>query len=326
MSKKTYLQALNEALFEAMRRDEKVFTFGEDVEHGIFGVTKGLKDEFGPKRVRNTPISEAALAGAAVGAAIMGMRPIVEIAFADFLTICMDNIVNSAAKIRYLSNGVLSCPLVIRAPMGIGLKDLGMHHSQCVEGWFANVPGLIIVCPSTPYDAKGLLHASIEANDPVIFLEHKKLYFTSEKEEVPDEYYKIPLGKSDIKRKGDAVTIVAISRMVSFSLQAAGILADDGIEVEVIDPRTIKPLDKDSIIGSVKKTGRVVIVHESVKFGGIGGEIAAMIAEDALDYLKAPIVRLGGKEMPVPFGIQEAISPQIDDIVKTIKNIVTVIK
>jgi len=319
MGNKKYSEALNEAMVETMKRDERVFTYGEDVQIGVFGVTAGLVNEFGPERVRNTPISEAALVGTGVGAATMGSRPVVEIQFADVLTISMDHIVNSAAKIRYMSAGIASCPLVVRAPMGIGLT-LGMHHSQCVESWFMNVPGLVIVCPSNPYDAKGLLISAIEANDPVIFLEHKKLY--SMEGEVPDTYYKIPLGKGDIKREGNMVTIVATSMMVDFSLKAAKKLADQNISVEVIDPRTIKPLDVELIINSVKKTGRALIVHESAKFGGVGGEIAATIAEEALDYLQSPVKRLAGKEIPVPFAIEEAIAPTVDDIVKAVKELI----
>lgn len=318
MSMKTYVKALNEAYAEAMRSDPNVFTFGEDVEMGVFGVTTGLVEEFGPNRVRNTPISEAALAGMGVGAAIMGTRPIVEIQFADILAISMDHLVQSAAKIRYLSAGKACCPLVVRAPMGIGL-NLGMHHSQCVEAWFMNVPGLKIVCPSTPYDAKGLLHSAIESNDPVLFLEHKRLYGTEE--EVPDAPYTIPLGKGDIKRGGTDVTIVATSMMVSRSIKAAEILADEGIEAEIVDPRTIKPLDKDIILNSVKKTGRLVTVHESPKFGGFGGEVAAMVAEEAMDYLQSSIIRVGGREIPVPFGTEEAAVPQVQDIVMAAEKI-----
>lgn len=318
MSKKSYARALNEALAEAMRRDKNVFIFGEDVEYGMFEVTRGLVEELGLPKVRNTPISEAALAGVAVGAAMMGSRPVLEIQFADVLSISMDHIVNSAAKIRYLSAGKVECPLVIRAPMGIGLT-MGMHHSQCVESWFANVPGLTIACPANPYDAKGLLHASIESNDPVLFLEHKKLYGMVD--EVPDEYYRIPLGKGEIKREGDAVTIIATSMLVNISLKASEILASQGVDAEVIDPKTIKPLDKELIINSVKKTGRALIVHEAPKFGGIGGEIAAMIAEEAADYLLSPIIRLAGKEMPIPFGIEDVIIPKEQEIVSAVQKI-----
>ena len=320
MSKITYAEALNGAYRIAMKKNEEVFTYGEDVRLGAFGVTKGLVEEFGPERVRNTPISEAAIAGSGVGAAILGMRPVVEMQFADVLAISMDHIVNTAAKIRYLSAGKVSCPLVIRAPMGIGLT-LGMHHSQCVESWFMNVPGLQIACPSTPYDAKGmLLHAILELNDPVLFLEHKKLYGL--KGEVPDEYYSIPFGKGDVKRKGDAATIVATAMMVHRSIEAAEKLSKDGIELEIIDPRTVKPLDKEIIVNSVKKTGRLIIVHEAPKFGGLGGEISAIIMEEAMKYLQKPIVRLGGKEIPVPFGIEEGAAPSVEDIINVVKNIV----
>lgn len=315
MSIKTYGNSLNEALVQVMSRDESVFTYGEDIHLGVFGVTAGLLDKFGPKRVRNAPISEAALAGAGVGAAVMGTRPIVEIQFADVLAISFDHIVNSAAKIRYMSAGQSTCPLVIRAPMGIGLS-LGMHHSQCVESWFTNVPGLTIVCPSNPYDAKGLLIAAVESNDPVLFLEHKRLYATEG--EVPDGYYKVPLGKADIKRKGKDVTIIATSLEVNRALEAADKLSQEGIEAEVIDPRTIKPLDKDLILESVKKTGRAIIVHEAPKFGGFGGEVAALLAEEALDYLQNPIVRLAGHEIPVPFGIEDDIPPSAEMIYNSV--------
>lgn len=316
MSKISYAKAINEAYIELMNKYESVFTYGEDIQLGVFGTTTGLVDIFGPKRVRNTPISEAALAGVGVGAAVMGMRPIVEIQFADVLAISFDHIVNSAAKIRYMSAGIASCPLVIRAPMGIGLS-LGMHHSQCVESWFTNVPGLKIVCPSNPYDAKGLLISSVEANDPILFLEHKRLYAVEG--EVPDGYYKVPLGKGEIKREGNDVTLVATSLEVGRALEAAEMLSKEGIEVEVIDPRTIRPLDKDIILNSVKKTGRAIIVHEAPKFGGFGGEVAAIIAEEALDYLLGPVMRLAGKEIPVPFGVEEYIPPSTDMIFESIK-------
>lgn len=318
MSKKSYAQALNEAFIETMKKDESVFTYGEDVQMGVFGVTRGLVDIFGPKRVRNTPISEAALAGVGVGAAVMGTRPVVEIQFADVLAISMDHIVNSAAKIRYMSAGISNCPVVFRAPMGIGLQ-LGMHHSQCVESWFTNVPGLTIVCPSSPKDAKGLLISAIESNDPVVFLEHKRLYGVEE--EVSDDYYNIPLGKGDIKKEGSDITIVATSFLVGRAIEAADILKKEDIDVEVIDPRTIKPLDLELILNSVKKTGKLLIVHEAPKFGGFGGEISALVAEKAIDYLEAPIIRVGGKEIPVPFGIEDNIPPSVEKIVKEVKKL-----
>ena len=318
MSIKTYAKAINEGHVEMMTRDEKVFTYGEDIQKGLFGVTTGLVDQFGPMRVRNSPISEAALTGAGVGAAVIGSRPIVEIQFADVLAISFDHIVNSAAKIRYMSAGISSCPVVYRAPMGFGLT-LGMHHSQCTESWFTNVPGLTIICPSQPYDAKGLFISAVESNDPVVFLEHKKLYAT--KGEVPDDYYKIPIGKGDIKREGKDITIIATSFEVNRAIEAAEMLSKERIEAEVVDPRTIKPLDKDLILSSVKKTGRVLIVHEAPKFGGFGGEIAAVIAEEALDYLQNPIVRLAGKEIPVPFAVEDDIPPSTGMIFEAAKGL-----
>lgn len=318
MSTKSYAQALNEALAHALREDPNVFLMGEDIEVGLFRVTTGLVAEFGKDRVRQTPISEAALTGSAVGAAIIGTRPVLEIQFADILGIAFDHVVQSAAKMRYIYANGNSCPLVIRAPQGIGM-GFGMHHSQCVESWFTNIPGLQIVMPSTPYDAKGLLYSAIKNNDPVLFLEHKKLYWSEG--EVPDDCYALPLGKGDVKRAGKDVTLVATGMMVGRALEAAGNLAGSGIEVEVIDPRTIRPLDKKLILDSVAKTGKLVIVHESAKFGGFGGEIAATVAEEGFSSLKKPIVRLGGKEIPIPFAIEEAAVPQVKDIEEAIRKI-----
>jgi pyruvate dehydrogenase E1 component beta subunit len=311
MSIKTYVKAVNEALGHALRDDPDVFLMGEDIEIGLFQATSGLIDEFGPNRVRQTPITEAALAGAAVGAALMGARPVLEIQFADILGVAFDHVVQSAAKMRYIYAGKNSCPMVVRAPQGMGM-GYGMHHSQCVESWFANVPGLQIVTPSTPYDAKGLLYASIKNNDPVIFLEHKKLYWMEG--EVPDECYSIPLGKGDIKRAGKDVTVVATGQMVPRALEAAEALAVSGPDVEVLDPRTIRPLDTKLILDSVARTGRLLVVHESAKFGGIGGEIAAVVAEEGFEFLKKPVVRLGGREIPIPFGLEEAAVVQTGEI------------
>jgi len=318
MSKKTYAKAVNEALAHALREDPDVFLMGEDIDVGLFQVTSGLVEEFGHNRVRQTPISEAALTGAAVGAAVMGTRPVLEIEFADILVIAFDHVVQSAAKMRYIYAGKNCCPLVVRAPQGIGM-GFGMHHSQCVESWFANVPGLKIVAPSTPYDAKGLLYASIRSDDPVLFLEHKKLYWTEG--EVPDECYSIPLGKGDVKREGKDVTVIALGMMVPRALEAAEKVASSGISTEVIDPRTIRPLDKKIILDSIAKTGRAIIVHEAAKFGGIGGEIASTIAEDGFYSLKKPILRLGGREIPIPFGIEEAAVVQTEEIEAALRGI-----
>jgi len=318
MSKKTGSAAINEALAECMRKDPNVFVFGEDLIHALFGVTRGLVNEFGPERIFNTPLSESALMAAAVGASIQGMRPVLEIQFADILSISFDHIVNSAAKMHYLSDGMVKCPLVVRAPMGYGIS-LGMHHSQCVESWFANVPGLIIVAPSTPGDAKGLLTASVDNDNPVIFLEHKKLYYL--KGEVPEGYYQIPLGKGFIHREGKDITIVSYSFALQTALQAAEVLAQQGIEAEVVDPRTIRPLDVDIILQSVRKTGRLAIVHEAPAFGGFGGEIAAVVAEHAFSSLKGPIIRVCGKECPVPFGMETVVVPKTEDVVTAVKKL-----
>jgi len=300
MTEMSFSQALREALREEMRRDPTVFVIGEDVaKHGgAFGVTRGLFEEFGDERVINTPISEAAIAGAAVGAAVVGCRPVAEIMYMDFITIAMDQIVNQAAKMRYMFGGKAKLPLVIRTPAGAG-RGNAAQHMQSLEAWFCHVPGLKVVMPSTPKDAKGLLKASIRDDNPVIFVEHKLLYAT--KGEVPDEDYIIPLGQAEIKREGDAVTVVATSRMVSFTLQAAEELSKEGIEIEIVDPRTLYPLDIDTIIESVKRTNHALVVHEAVKRGGYGAEIATKIQEMAFDYLDAPVLRVCGEEVPIPF-------------------------
>ena len=318
MSNKTYARAVFDGCVEAMKADPNVLMYGEDIHMAMFQVTNGLVELFGEDRVRDTPISEAALVGVGVGAAVLGVRPVVEIQFADILGISMDHLVQSAAKIRYLSAGKMNCPLVVRAPMGIGL-GMGMHHSQCVESWFMNTPGLKIVAPSNPHDAKGLLISAIEDNDPVIFLEHKKLYGT--KGEVPEGYYKEPIGKGKIVREGTDVTIVAYSYMVQAAEKAAKELEKEGISTEVIDLRTVKPLDVPLIIESVQKTSRAVIVYESPKFGGYGAEVAATIAEKAIDYLAAPVLRVAGKETPVPFGMEEAVAPNHKHIVEAVKRL-----
>lgn len=317
----TYSEAVREAMSQEMRRNEDVFILGEDigVYGGAFGVTRGMVEEFGSERVRNTPISEAAISGTAVGAALTGMRPILELQFSDFMTIAMDNIVNQAAKIRYMYGGKGKVPLVLRTPAGSG-TGAAAQHSQSLEAWMAHIPGLKVVQPATAYDAKGLLKAAIDDDNPVIFYEHKLCYKTTS--EVPEEQYSIPLGKADIKRKGTDVTIVATAIMVHKSLEAAVLLEKEGISVEIIDPRTLVPLDEETIVQSVKKTSRLVVVHEAVKRGGFGGEIASMIAEsEAFDYLDAPIQRLGGKAVPIPYNpdLEKAAIPQVNDIVQAVK-------
>lgn len=320
----TYLEAVRESIRQAMRNNPDVFLMGEDIGiyGGAFGVTRGLLLEFGPERIRDTPISESALAGSAVGAAMTGMRPIVELQFSDFITIAMDQLVNQGAKIRYMFGGKARVPMVVRTPGGSG-TGAAAQHSQSLEAWMAHIPGLKVVQPATPYDAKGLLKAAIDDDNPVIFYEHKLLYKT--KGPVPEEPYAIPLGQADIKREGTDITVIATSIMVHRALEAAETLSREGISVEVLDPRTLVPLDEESIVQSVKKTGRVLIVHEAVKRGGFGGEIAGVIAEsEAFDYLDAPIRRLGGAAVPIPYNpvLERAAVPQVEDIVQAVRELV----
>jgi len=317
MRELTYAEAIREALRYEMTRDESVFLLGEDVGRygGAFGVSYGLLDEFGEERVRDTPISEAGIMGAATGAALMGMHPVAEIMFMDFTTIAMDQLVNQAAKLRFMFGGKAKVPLVLRTPGGSG-TGAAAHHSQSVEAWFVHVPGLKVVMPSTPYDVKGLLLASIRDENPVVFVEHKLLYKT--KGPVPEEEYTIPLGTADVKRSGEDLTIVATSIMVPRALEAAETLAKEGTEAEVVDPRTLKPLDDETIIKSVIKTGRVIVAHEACKTGGVGAEIVARIVEsEAFDYLDAPIKRLAGLDIPVPYNrnLERHMVPQAENIV-----------
>ncbi len=303
----TMAQAIREALAEEMRRDPRVFIIGEDVaEAGTpFKVLKGLVEEFGPQRVIDTPISEAGFTGIAVGAAMTGMRPVVDIMFGDFLTLAMDQIVNQAAKVHYMSGGRWRVPMVIRATMGATLRKAA-QHSQSLHAWFAHIPGLKVVLPSTPYDAKGLLKTAIRDDNPVLFFEDKAMYST--RGYVPAEEYIIPLGVADIKREGQDLTIVATSRMVHVALEAAGRLAELGIEAEVVDPRTLVPLDRRTLIESAKKTGRVIVLDEGHRSYGVTAELAAVITEGAFYYLDAPVVRLGAMDVPVPF------SPPLEDL------------
>lgn len=295
----TYVEAVREALREEALRDENVIIFGLDVELGyLSGATKGLIDEIGEDRIMNTPISEQSIIGLAVGAALMGLRPVPEIQFSDLLTLCMDPIVNQAAKLRYMSGGQVKVPMTIRTCTGI-FGGFAAQHSQSLESWFLHVPGLKLVCPSTPRDAKGLLKSAIRDENPVLFLEHKQLFKL--KGHVPDEDYLIPLGEADIKKPGRDVTIFASSHMVHKSLRAAEKFLEEGIDVEVIDPRTLNPLDKAAILDSVMKTNRLVIVEEDCKTGGIGAEISAIVAEEAIDYLEAPIKRVAALDTPIPF-------------------------
>ena len=323
MKEITYRDALREALVEEMQRDETVFILGEDVGRywgGAFKVTKGLAEEFGDERVRDTPISESAIVGAAVGAAITGMRPIVEIMFGDLTTLAMDQIVNQAAKIHYMFGGQASVPLVIRTPFGGGV-NIAAHHSQSLEAWFMHVPGLLVAAPSTPYDAKGLLKTAIRNNNPVFFCEHKLLY--PFKGSIPEEDYTIPFGSARVVREGEDITIVATMFMVHEALSAADTLKKEGLSAEVLDPRTLVPLDKEALVASVKKTGRAVIVSEGCKTAGVTAEIAAVIAEEAIDYLDAPLVRVAEPDTPIPFSpsLEKAVIPNKDTIIKAVRNI-----
>jgi pyruvate dehydrogenase E1 component beta subunit len=321
-----YLDAVNEALTEEMARDDKVFIIGEDIAvgyggGGVFGATRGLLDKFGEERVIDAPLSESAIAGSAIGAALVGYRPIVELMFGDFLTIASEQIVNCAAKMRWSLGGEVDVPIVYRTAYGGGV-GAGMHHSQCFDHWFAGVPGLKVVLPSTPADAKGLLKAAVRDNDPVIVLEHKYLYKRLQGS-VPDEEYIVPIGKGDIKREGEDVTIIALSAMVQQALEAAEVLAQDSIQAEVLDPRTILPLDEDLILQSVEKTGKAVIVHEAPVIGGFGGEIAAILADKGIDFLEARVKRVGAPFCPIPSSpeMEQFYLPNAEKIIKAVLEI-----
>ncbi|SFJ29961.1 alpha-ketoacid dehydrogenase subunit beta [Thermoflavimicrobium dichotomicum] len=317
----TYAEAINEALREEMKADPNVILLGEDIGAygGVFKVTKGLLDEFGSDRVIDTPISETGFTGAGIGAAMTGMKPVVEIMWVDFTLVAMDQILNQAAKMTYMSGGQTKVPLVIRTQGGGG-RGNAAQHSQSLETMFAHVPGLKVVVPSTPYDAKGLLKSSIREECPVIFIEHKMLY--NQKGEVPSEEYFIPLGQADIKREGKDVTIVSLSRMVHFCLDAARELQNEGIEAEVIDLRTLVPLDLELVKKSVQKTHRLVIVHEATRSYGWGAEVAARIQEEAFDELDAPVLRVGAEDVPIPYNLnlEKEMLPQVRDIVDAARN------
>ena len=318
----TYAQAINEALRECMKEDERVVLLGEDIGlfGGVFQVTAGLQNEFGKERVVDTPISEAGFLGSGVGAALTGMRLVVEIMFIDFTTVCMDMIVNQMAKMHYMFGGRGRVPMVLRINIGAG-RGAAAQHSQSFHAFFMHIPGLYVAVPSTPYDAKGLLIESIRNDNPVIFVEHKKLYI--EKGPVPEESYTIPFGQAEIKREGKDMTIVATHAMVMRSLQAAEEAAKEGIDVEIVDPRTLTPLDKETILESVKKTGRLLVADEGQKICGVAAEIAAMAAEEALYYLKAPVIRVCSPDTPVPFSppLEEAYIPDVKDLLPAIKRL-----
>lgn len=322
MKKIKFFQALTEALKEEMRRDPAVFVAGEDVGlmGGSFGVTHGLLKEFGEERVRDTPISESAIVGLAVGSGVTGMRPVVELMFIDFAAVCMDQIVNQAAKMRYMFGGKAKLPITIRACTGAGFAA-SAQHSQSLEAWFIHVPGLKVVAPSNPYDAKGLLKSAIRDDNPVIFLEHKLLY--GKRGEIPEEEYLVPIGKAQIVREGADLTLISWAKMVDTCLSASEKLAGEGVQAEVIDLRTLSPLDKETIYRSVEKTGKVVIVHEACLTGGFGGEIAALIADEAFDYLDGPVKRVAAPDVPIPFNpiLEKCYLPDEDKIIQTAKQI-----
>jgi pyruvate dehydrogenase E1 component beta subunit len=319
----TYREAVRDALAQTLRQDDSVFVMGEDIAEmgGSMGVTQGLVQEFGPQRIRNTPISEMAITGAGIGAAMQGMRPVVEIMYEDFLTLSMEQLVNQAAKHRTMSGGQLKVPLTIRTQGGAGWSP-GAQHAQQLEAWFVHVPGLKVVFASTPEDVRGLLWSSIYDDNPVIFFEHRTLYPI--KGEVPDELQPIPLGKARIHREGEDVTVVATGRLVHEALKAAEDAEREGISVEVVDPRTLLPLDEEAIVGSVRKTTRCVTAHEAVARGGFGSELAAVIQHGAFDWLDAPIERVGAKFAPLPFApaLEQWVVPHAEDVLEAIRRTV----
>ena len=318
----SFSEATLEAMSEEMERDSSVFVLGEDIarQGGIFGQFKGLPQKFGTERVLDTPISETAIVGAAVGAALAGMRPVADMHFADFIGVCMDEVFNQMAKVRYMFGGQCKVPMVLRAPDGI-IRSAAAQHSQSVESWFMHIPGVKVVIPSNPADAKGLLKAAIRSDDPVLYFEHKVLF--PMKGPVPDGDHIVPIGKANVSRKGKDVTIVSYSLMMHRALEAAEKLAAEGIQAEVIDLRTISPIDKETIFDSVRKTKRLVIVHEAVKQGGVGAEISALVAEEMIDWLDAPIRRIGAPFVPVPFSppLEQLVKISADHITKTVKEI-----
>lgn len=317
---KTYLQAIGDALKEEMRRDDKILIFGEDVaEFGnIFGVTRGMLEEFGPQRVRNTSISETAIIGTALGAAVTGLRPVAELMYADFTMVAFSELFHCVPKWRFMNGGEYKMPLVVRCAMGSSF-GAGSEHSNCVESLFMHSPGMTIICPTTPYDAKGLLKSAIRSDNPILFCEHKQLYQT--KGEVPEEDYTIPIGVADVKKEGKDVTVIAVGLMVRRALEAAELLEKEGISLEVIDPRTLVPFDKDTVFNSIRKTHHVVIAEESNKTAGIGAELAAMLQEEMYDELDGPISRVAALDIPMPYNItlEKHVIPDAADIAKAVR-------
>jgi pyruvate dehydrogenase E1 component beta subunit len=319
MPELSYREAVRDALVQAMREDDDVFVMGEDIAEmgGSMGVTQGMLAEFGPARVRNTPISEMALVGTGIGAAIQGMRPVVEVMYEDFLTLATEQIINQAAKHRYMSGGQVKVPLTVRTQGGAGWSP-GAQHAQQLEAWFVHIPGLKVVFPSTPTDVRGLLWSSIYDDNPVVFFEHRTLYGI--KEEVPDKLEPIPLGKARVHREGEDVTVIATGRLVHEALAAAKDAEEQGVSVEVVDPRTLQPLDEEALVASVKKTNRCVVAHEAVTRMGFGAEIAAVIQYGAFDWLDAPVERVGAKFTPLPFApvMEEWCVPHADDVLEAV--------
>ncbi|MFV0439065.1 MAG: alpha-ketoacid dehydrogenase subunit beta [Desulfopila sp.] len=319
----SYCDALNEALRDCLLEDDRVVVLGEDIGSygGIFQVTKGLQNEFGSERIVDVPIAEAGFVGAAVGAALTGMRPVVEIMFIDFTTVCMDMIINQAAKMHYMFGGKGNVPIVLRTNIGAG-RGTAAQHSQSFHSVFAHIPGLVVAAPSGPYEAKGLLTEAIKNDNPVIFVEHKRLYIT--KGDVPEESYRIRFGEAEVKRKGEDITIVATHAMVGAALEAAEVAAGEGISVEVIDPRTLAPLDTDTILSSVKKTGRLIVADEDNRTCGFASEIAAIAAEEAIEYLKAPVLRNTSPDVPVPFSppLEKAFMFGKDEVLDSVRKII----
>jgi len=321
MAEQSYRDAIRDGLREEMTRDASVYVFGEDVAvGGPFGVTQGLAEEFGANRVVNTPISEGTVMGLAIGAAVTGLRPVVEVMFVDFITLAMDQLVNHAAKLHYMSGGQLRIPLTVRVQGGV-LAGFGAHHSQSLEAWFLHVPGLKIVVPSNAADAKGLLKEAIRDDNPVVFIEHRGLY--SAKSEVPEGEHTTPIGTAAVRKTGKDVTLVALSRTVDSALEAAAELNAEGIAVEVIDPRSLQPIDLETIAASVRKTSRLVVAHEAVQCGGIGAELAARVQEAVLDFLDSPILRVGAPSAPVPYSrtLERRFVPGKSEIIEAVRKV-----
>lgn len=325
MALKTVIEAVREAMREEMRRDDAIFILGEDVgkRGGVFLATQGFIEEFGESRVIDTPLAEASIVGIALGAAFRGMRPIPEVQFSDFVWPAANQLIGEAARVCYGTNGALKVPMVVRIPYGGGIRG-GLYHSQNIEAYFCHTPGLKVIAPSTPYDAKGLLKSAIRDDNPVVFLEHKKTYRLV-RGEVPDAEYTIPIGKADVKRAGRNITVVSYGLMLHYCLEAAELLAKEGLDVEALDLRTLKPLDKETIVASVKKTGRLLVVHEANVTGGVGAEVAALVSREAFEYLDAPITRLCGPDVPtMPFAqsLEDAYMPNTEKISAAMRQLV----